>query len=174
MPLDDAPKPETVYSVCPHDCPSTCALEVERRDARTIGRVRGSRANPYTAGVVCAKVARYAERVHHPDRLTTPLLRVGDKGAGGFREVSWEAALDATAEAFLRAEQRHGAETVWPYFYAGTMGHVQRDGIERLRHVKGYSRQLVRPSAPCWRSPAGSPGSAPRRGSTPGRSGPPS
>jgi len=139
MPLDA--KPETVYSVCPHDCPSTCALAVERLSASEIGRVYGARGHPYTAGVVCAKVARYAERVHHPDRLTQPLRRVGEKGAGAFQPVSWEAALDEVAEAFTKAEQRHGAETVWPYFYAGTMGHVQRDGIERLRHVKDYSRQ---------------------------------
>jgi anaerobic selenocysteine-containing dehydrogenase len=62
-------------SACPHDCPSTCALEVEVLDAHTIGRVRGAQDNDYTAGIICAKVARYAERAHHPDRLTTPLLR---------------------------------------------------------------------------------------------------
>ncbi len=139
MPLDA--KPETLYSVCPHDCPSACALAVERPSAGRIGRVHGARANPYTAGVICAKVARYAERVHHPDRLTRPLRRIGEKGTGSFQPISWEAALDEVAEAFTRAEQRHGAEAVWPYFYAGTMGHVQRDGIERLRHVKRYSRQ---------------------------------
>ena len=53
-------KPEIHYSACPHDCPSTCALEVEKLDAQTIGRVRGARDNDYTAGVVCGKVARYA------------------------------------------------------------------------------------------------------------------
>jgi anaerobic selenocysteine-containing dehydrogenase len=66
-------------SACPHDCPSTCALEVEVLDPRHIGRIRGAADNDYTAGVICAKVARYAERVHHPDRLTQPLHRVGDK-----------------------------------------------------------------------------------------------
>ncbi len=143
MPLDTPDKPEIAHSVCPHDCPSTCALEVERLSATRIGRVRGARANPYTDGVVCAKVGRYAERVHHPDRLTTPLRRIGEKGGGpdSFEAIPWEAALDEVAEAFLKAEQRHGSETVWPYYFAGTMGHVQRDGIERLRHVKRYSRQ---------------------------------
>ncbi|HTZ81196.1 MAG TPA: molybdopterin oxidoreductase family protein, partial [Stellaceae bacterium] len=99
MPLD------TVPSVCPHDCPSTCALEVERLDARTIGRIHGARDNPYTAGVVCAKVGRYAERQHHPLRLSRPLLRVGDKGVGfdAFRPISWEEALDRVADAFQRA-----------------------------------------------------------------------
>src|ERR1700730_3751931 len=126
-------------SACPHDCPSTCALEVEVLDAHTIGRVRGSADNSYTAGVICAKVARYAERVHHPARLTKPLRRVGPKGSGEFAPISWDDALDITAQALLRAEERHGAQAVWPYYYAGTMGLVMRDGINRLRHAKKYS-----------------------------------
>ncbi|HEX7966885.1 MAG TPA: molybdopterin oxidoreductase family protein [Stellaceae bacterium] len=134
---------DLVHSVCPHDCPSTCALEVERLDERTIGRVHGRRDHPYTAGVVCAKVARYAERQHHPERLKVPLRRVGDKGVGlaAFVPITWDEALDRVAEAFARAAQRHGAEAVWPHYYAGTMGLVQRDGINRLRHALRYSRQ---------------------------------
>jgi anaerobic selenocysteine-containing dehydrogenase len=127
------------YSVCPHDCPSTCALEVELLDERTIGRVHGSRDNDYTAGVICAKVARYAEREHHANRLLHPMRRTGAKGSGEFAPVSWDDALDLVAENLLKAEQRHGAESVWPYYYAGTMGLVMRDGIHRLRHVKKYS-----------------------------------
>jgi anaerobic selenocysteine-containing dehydrogenase len=127
------------YSACPHDCPSTCALEVELLDERTIGRVHGSKDNDYTAGVICAKVARYAEREHHAQRLLHPLRRVGPKGSGEFAPISWDDALDIVAENFLKAEQRHGAESVWPYYYAGTMGLVMRDGIHRLRHVKKYS-----------------------------------
>ena len=128
-------------SVCPHDCPSTCALEVDVHDERRIGTVRGARDNSYTAGVICAKVARYAERVHHPQRLTQPLLRTGPKGSGQFRPIGWDEALDRVAGAFVAATERHGAESVWPYFFAGTMGLVQRDGIQRLRHVMKYSRQ---------------------------------
>ncbi|MCF3934505.1 molybdopterin oxidoreductase family protein [Acuticoccus sp. M5D2P5] len=127
-------------SACPHDCPSTCALEVEVADGK-IGRIRGASGNAYTAGVICAKVARYAERAHHPDRLMTPLMRTGPKGGTDFRPIGWEEALDRIAEAFLAAEAKAGAEAVWPYHYAGTMGLVQRDGIHRLRHAKGYSRQ---------------------------------
>ena len=126
-------------SACPHDCPSTCALEVEIFDDHTIGRVHGARDNAYTAGVICAKVARYAERVHHPDRLKQPLRRIGGKGSGQFAPVAWDDALDIVADAFTRAEQKHGSEAVWPYLYAGTMGYVMRDGIHRLRHAKKYS-----------------------------------
>jgi anaerobic selenocysteine-containing dehydrogenase len=133
------PKPRVAASACPHDCPSTCALEVEVLDGRTIGRVHGAEDNTYTAGVICAKVARYAERVHHPDRLTLPLRRKGAKGSGAFEPIGWDDALDLVAEAFTRAEQRYGAQAIWPYYYAGTMGLVMRDGINRLRYVKKYS-----------------------------------
>jgi anaerobic selenocysteine-containing dehydrogenase len=126
-------------SACPHDCPSTCALEIEILDAGTVGRFRGAPDNAYTAGVVCAKVARYAERVHHPARLLTPLRRKGARGAGEWQAISWDDALDLVAEKFLAAEARDGAEAVWPYYYAGTMGLVMRDGINRLRHAKKYS-----------------------------------
>ncbi|MGO4833341.1 molybdopterin-dependent oxidoreductase, partial [Rhizobiaceae sp. 2RAB30] len=127
------------HSACPHDCPSTCALDVEILDGDRIGRVHGAKDNSYTAGVICAKVARYAERIHHPDRLLKPLVRTGGKGEGRWKEASWESALDLVAEKFIEAEARHGSETVWPYYYAGTMGLVQRDGINRLRHAKKYS-----------------------------------
>lgn len=129
-------------SVCPHDCPSTCALEVEVHGGTRIGTLRGAAANSYTLGVICTKVSKYAERIHHPDRLTHPLLRTGPKGSGQFRRIGWEEALDRAAEAFLATTRAHGAESVWPYYYAGTMGLVHRDGINRLRHELKYSRQV--------------------------------
>ncbi len=115
-------KNSTGHTVCPHDCPSACALDVDLTDDGRIGRVRGANANSYTAGVICAKVARYAERLYHPDRLMTPKRRIGAKGDGSWQEISWDAALDEIAEAFVKAEAQHGSEAIWPYFYAGTMG----------------------------------------------------
>ena len=129
----------TGHTVCPHDCPSACALNVDLEADGRIGRVRGSPDNTYTAGVICAKVARYAERLYHPDRLLTPKRRKGAKGEGVWQEISWDEALDEIADAFVKAEAAHGSEAIWPYFYAGTMGQVQRDSIERLRHAKRYS-----------------------------------
>ena len=146
-------------SACPHDCPSACSLEVERLSSTRIGRMRGAAANTYTDGVVCAKVARYAERVHHPDRLKQPLQRVGEKGKGEFRPISWDDALNEVAEAFTRATRTHGPEAVWPYHSGGTMGVVQRWGLDRLRHAFGYSRQkttiCVTPAESGWRAGVG-------------------
>jgi anaerobic selenocysteine-containing dehydrogenase len=127
-------------SVCPHDCPSACALGVELLDGNTIGRVRGDKDNSYTLGVICEKVARYAERIHHPDRLLYPMKRSGPKGSGQFQRVSWDDAMAEIAKRYLAIEAEHGAEAIWPYYYAGTMGLVMRDGIDRLTHAKSYSR----------------------------------
>lgn len=139
--MTELPRIKLQPSVCPHDCPSACSLEVEVIDGRSIGRVRGSKRQSYTDGVVCAKVARYSERIHHPDRLLHPLRRTGPKGAGSFERISWDEALDEIAGRFLAIEAEHGSEAIWPYYYAGTMGLVMRDGINRLRNVKRYSGQ---------------------------------
>ncbi len=129
-------------SVCPHDCPSACALDVEVIDGHTIGRIRGAKDQTYTAGVICAKVARYAERQMHPDRLLYPLRRTGPKGSGQFERIGWDEALDIIASRFSALEAEFGPESIWPYHYAGTMGRVMRDGIMRLTHAKKYSRFL--------------------------------
>ena len=139
--MNAQPRIDIRPSVCPHDCPSACSLEVEVIEGRSIGRVRGSKRQSYTDGVICAKVARYAERIHHPDRLLHPLRRTGPKGSGQFEPISWDEALDEIAGRFLAIEEQHGPEAVWPYYYAGTMGLVMRDGIDRLRHAKRYSGQ---------------------------------
>jgi anaerobic selenocysteine-containing dehydrogenase len=148
-----------VKTACPHDCPSACALEVELLSPTKIGRVRGNAANSYTSGVCCAKVARYNERVHHPDRLTQPLRRTGAKDSGAFEPISWDQALDEIAERFTLATQTYGSEAVWPYHSGGNMGVIQRWGLDRLRHAFRYSRQqttiCVTPAESGWRAGVG-------------------
>ena len=107
-------------------------------DRATIGSVRGAD-NPYTMGVICNKMARYAERVHHPDRVLYPMLRTGPKGSGSFRRIGWDKALDRVVAGFKDAADRHGSEAAWVYSSAGTMGLVHRDGVFRLRHAMRWS-----------------------------------
>jgi len=125
---------DLVPSVCPHDCPSACALEVERIDGRRIGRVRGAAAQSYTQGVVCAKVARYAERQHHPARLSQPLRRVGEKGVGeaAFAPISWDEALDEIG----RVEPRL-AQFIEPPRRLGGRDGARIVGIVGSRQVRG-------------------------------------
>ena len=95
---------KTSLSACPHDCPSTCALEI-LHDKTLIYNVKGSKNNTYTDGVICAKTARYKERTHHPDRLQSPYKRIGDKGLNNFKKIGWEEALDSVSENFITASK---------------------------------------------------------------------
>ncbi|HUG37092.1 MAG TPA: molybdopterin-dependent oxidoreductase [Candidatus Limnocylindrales bacterium] len=125
-------------SVCPLDCPDTCSLTVTVEDDR-ITRIRGSRANPYTAGVLCAKVpSAYPEWVHGPGRLQTPLRRVGKKGEGRFERISWDQALDRIHEGVSAAIRAHGPQTVLPLNYAGPHGFLAYASMDlRFFHKLG-------------------------------------
>src|SRR5688572_32910512 len=109
-------------SVCPLDCPDTCSLTVAVDD-ETILEVRGSRANPYTAGVICAKVARdFPAFTNGDDRILTPLLRVGAKGEGRFEPISWDEALDVIHQRVTAVIAEHGPQAILPLNYAGPHG----------------------------------------------------
>lgn len=127
-----------VRGACPHDCPDTCALLTTVENGRAV-RVQGNPAHRHTDGVLCTKVSRYAERTHHPDRLLTPLKRVGPKGSGQFEPVTWDAALDDIATR-LGAIAARDPQAILPYSYAGTMGLVQGEGMAaRFFHQLGAS-----------------------------------
>ncbi|HTI16065.1 MAG TPA: molybdopterin oxidoreductase family protein [Trinickia sp.] len=126
-------------AVCPHDCPDTCALNVRVEDGKVV-KVVGNPDHPPTQGVLCTKVSRYAERVHHRERLTVPLKRVGRKGEGRFEPISWDEAFSIAAGRLSDIVRRQ-PEAVLPYSYAGTMGFVQGDSIaQRFFHKLGASR----------------------------------
>ncbi len=116
----------TSRSVCPYDCPDTCGLLVTVENGRTV-TVVGDPDHPITRGLLCAKMDHYEQTVHSPRRLTTPLRRIGKKGAGEFEPVSWEEAISSICAHWQRIIASHGAEAILPYSYAGTMGLVQRN-----------------------------------------------
>lgn len=130
-----------IRGACPHDCPDTCATLVTVQDGRAT-RIQGDPEHPFTRGFLCAKVNRYLERTYHPDRLTTPLRRVGAKGEGHFEPVSWEVALDDIAARLGEiAASPDGAQAILPYSYAGTMGLLQGSSVDRrFFHALGASR----------------------------------
>jgi anaerobic selenocysteine-containing dehydrogenase len=119
----------TVRGACPHDCPDTCALLTTVEDGRAV-KVHGNPAHPHTDGVLCAKVSRYTERTYHPDRLLHPMKRVGPKGSGQFARISWDEALDTVASR-LSAISACDPQAIQPYSYAGTMGLVQGESMDR-------------------------------------------
>ena len=118
----------TVLGACPHDCPDTCALVTTVKDGVAV-KLQGNAAHSHTGGVLCTKVSRYIERNDHAERLVQPLKRVGPKGSGQFEPVSWDDALDDIA-AHLEVLQGK-PEVIVPYSYAGTMGLVQGESMDR-------------------------------------------
>src|SRR5262245_57972181 len=128
-----------MLSVCPHDCPSACSLVVRVADGR-LTEVTVHAAHPFTQGVICGKVRAYAERVHSPLRVRTPLRRVGPKGAGEFEPISWPAALEEIASRWRAIMATEGAEAILPFSYAGTMGQLQYYAGHPLFHALGASR----------------------------------
>lgn len=133
----------TVIGACPHDCPDTCAIVTTVRDGRAIS-VRGAGEHPVTSGFLCAKVNDYQKRTYHRDRILYPLKRVGPKGTHEFQRVTWAQALSGIAEQLQGIIAEHGAESILPYSYAGTMGLLQRESMSmRFFHRLGAS-QLAR------------------------------
>jgi anaerobic selenocysteine-containing dehydrogenase len=133
------PRVERRRSVCPHDCPSACALAVTVEDGR-LTEVAGDPAHPFTRGVICGKVHEYADRVYSPWRVLHPMRRVGAKGAGTFERVSWDDAIEEIAHRLTRVVAQWGPEAVLPYSYAGSLGRVQYYAGHPFFHALGASR----------------------------------
>ena len=131
-----------VRAACPHDCPDTCAMLVTVKDGVAV-KVAGDPTHPFTDGSLCTKVSHYTERTYSPDRLLHPLKRVGPKGKGEFKRVSWDQALDEIA-ARLKALVAENPETILPLSYAGTMGMLQYSSMDRRFFHKLGASQLER------------------------------
>ena len=129
----------TVRGACPHDCPDTCAL-LTTVEGGVATRVQGNPEHPHTDGVLCAKVSKYTERSYHPERVLTPLKRSGPKGSGQFTPVGWDEALNDIAQR-LHTIAARAPEAILPYSYAGTMGMVQGESMDRrFFHQLGASQ----------------------------------
>ena len=118
-----------VRGACGHDCPDTCGWIVDVRDG-VAQSLRGDPDHPFTRGGLCAKVDRYLDRVYHPDRLLTPLKRVGPKGEARFERVSWDAALEDIAARWRAIVNEFGAEAILPYSSAGVQGLIQQASLD--------------------------------------------
>ncbi len=133
----------TVHGVCHHDCPDTCGWVVETDDKGVAVRMRGDEDHPFSAGELCPKVNRFLDRVYHPDRILTPLRRVGAKGSGEFEPVTWEVALRDVGERLTDLVNTHGGECVLPFSDAGNQSVLSLHGISSrfFNHI-GASRLL--------------------------------
>lgn len=124
--------PSTVHATtCPLDCPDSCALQVTI-DGESIVSIAGGRDHPDTAGFICSKVAKFAQRVDHAERVLYPARRVGPKGEGRFERISWEEAIDEIVERLERVRERWGSEAILPFHYGGSNGELSDDFLDAL------------------------------------------
>jgi anaerobic selenocysteine-containing dehydrogenase len=134
-----------VHAACPHDCPDACGVLITVENGRAT-RIQGDPAHPVTRGFLCAKVAKYVERVYSPDRVLFPMRRKcsSSKGSGGldaFERISWDAALEEIATQFKSISADFGSEAILPYSYGGTLGVVQGSAMDhRFFHRLGASQ----------------------------------
>jgi len=128
-----------IRTVFAHDCPDMCSILAHVDEGRLV-RVEGDPDQPFTAGFVCAKVRREPELVHSPDRVRTPLLRTGPKGAGEFRPVSWDEALDLLVERWEAIRREDGPLGILGYCYSAHQGQFNRWVPMALFHALGTTR----------------------------------
>ena len=139
-----------VHAACPHDCPDACGVLITVEDGRAT-RIQGDPKHPVTRGFLCAKVAKYLDRVYSPDRVLYPMRRskrapkgAGHKGPADFERVSWDTALDEICERFRNISKEFGPEAILPYSYGGTLGVLNGASMDRRFFHRLGASQLNR------------------------------
>src|SRR3954468_8278320 len=145
--------PKTVHAACSHDCPDSCGVLITVDDLGRATKLRGDPHHPVTRGFLCAKVAKYLDRVYSPDRVLYPMRRTAPKGRGVrngqdafqiFERISWEQAYDEIARRFEHVSRDFGPEAILPYSYAGTTAVLSYGSMDRRFFYRLGASQLDR------------------------------
>jgi len=106
----ESPEEQIVKSYC-RNCHGGCGVLVHVKDGRIVN-IEGDPEFPTNRGSMCSKGLAAMQLVYHPDRLTHPLKRVGDKGEGKWQSISWDEALDTVAGKLRQVKAEYGAESI--------------------------------------------------------------
>jgi len=146
---------KVVHAACPHDCPDACGVLITVQDGWAT-KIQGDPAHPVTRGFLCAKVAKYLDRVYSPDRVLYPMRRVGPKGPSAARSaakaaddsvwqrITWDEALDEITAKFRTISAEFGSEAILPYSYGGTLGILNGGSMDRRFFHRLGASQLAR------------------------------
>ena len=153
---------QIVKAACPHDCPDACGVLITVQDGRAT-RIQGDPEHPVTRGFLCAKVAKYLDRVYSPERVMYPMRRIAPKGPAGelspavqpgshvaahanaiWQRISWDEALDTIASRFRTISREFGSEAILPYSYGGTLGALNGGSMDRRFFHRLGASQLER------------------------------
>src|SRR5712692_1759744 len=146
---------KVVHAACPHDCPDACGVLITVEDGRAT-RIQGDPSHPVTRGFLCAKVAKYLDRVYSPQRVLYPMRRVTPKGTtvhgkgnpgpqkSDFERITWEQALKQITDRFKNIVAEFGSEAILPYSYGGTLGVLSGASMDRRFFHRLGASQLAR------------------------------
>ena len=142
---------QIVKAACPHDCPDACGVLITVQDGRAT-RIQGDPEHPVTRGFLCAKVAKYLDRVYSPDRVLYPMKRIAPKGPAAvpgaadrvWKRISWDEALDTITSKFGAICREFGSEAILPYSYGGTLGALNGGSMDRRFFHRLGASQLDR------------------------------
>jgi anaerobic selenocysteine-containing dehydrogenase len=133
-----------VHAACPHDCPDACGVLITVEDGRAT-KIKGDPAHPVTRGFLCAKVAKYLDRVYSPDRVLYPMRRVGPKGPNAeWQRITWDEALEEITSRFKKITTEFGSEAILPYSFGGTLGMLNSASMDRRFFHRLGASQLAR------------------------------
>src|SRR4051794_37059100 len=138
--------PEVVHAACPHDCPDACGVLITVEDGRAT-KIQGDPSHPVTRGFLCAKVAKYLDRVYSPNRVLHPMRRTAPKGSKSpdqWQPITWDAALDEITTRLKSIAHDFGSEAILPYSYGGTLGALNGGSMDRRFFHRLGASQLER------------------------------
>src|SRR5579864_8854000 len=144
-----------VYAACPHDCPDACGVlvtvETQGKDQGRATKIQGHSDHPVTQGFLCAKVAKYLDRVYSPERVLYPMRRrkgaskgAGQKNIQDFERISWDEAFDQIYRRLSAISDEFGPEAILPYSYGGTLGVLNNASMDRRFFHRLGASQLDR------------------------------
>src|SRR5579862_7136354 len=144
---------KVVHAACPHDCPDACGVLITVEDGRAT-KIVGDPAHPVTRGFLCAKVAKYLDRVYSPERVLYPMRRVRPKGptAPGegaratqqWQRISWDEAIEEITSRFKKIAAEFGSEAILPFSFGGTLGMLNSASMDRRFFHRLGASQLAR------------------------------
>jgi anaerobic selenocysteine-containing dehydrogenase len=111
------PLVETRKTTCNRDCPDACSIVATVEDGRVV-RLAGDPEHPVTRGFLCWRTNHFLPVQYSPERVTQPLLRVGDLHV----PISWDEALDLAAKNLGSIRRESGPSAIFHYRSGGTLG----------------------------------------------------